>query len=190
MNILHKKNSKGFTLVETLVSLAIFSSAIVGMIVVTSQGINDTNYAKNKLVATALSQEGIEIVRNVRDSALLSDTTGTQGWATFISAINPCLSIACAIDPLYTDISDLTIVQCSADDECVLSRDELSGTAYYETTGNDDSNFSRFIEINELADGNTVEIVSTVEWTQGSGGKKQVESKEYLTNWFVNSVTP
>lgn len=190
MNTLHKKNSKGFTLVETLVSLAIFSSAIVGMIVVTSQGINDTNYAKNKLVATALSQEGIEIVRNIRDSALLSDTTGTQGWATFISAINPCLSMACAIDPLYTDISSLTIVQCTADDECILSRDELSSSAYYETTGNDDSSYSRFIQINELTDGNTVEIISTVEWTQGSGSKKEVVSKEYLTNWFVNSVTP
>ncbi len=189
----NKIRTRGFTLVETLVSLAIFASAVVGMIVITSQGINDTNYSKNKLVATALSQEGIEMVRNIRDSALLGDTSGTgQGWDDFLALTSMCEnSTGCSIDPI-----DLTITQCDADNECVLYRDAQNPPSYFraDSTSGDESSYIRTIEINELEDPDTnektVEIISTVKWTQGSGGQKEVVSKEYLTSWFVNSVTP
>lgn len=189
MIISSHKNQKGFTLVETLVSLAIFTSAVVGMIVITSQGINDTVYAKNKLVATALSQEGIEIVRNVRDSALL--TNATDGWNDFLSAVTPCMSGMCDISPLYEDLGSLDITQCPTQDDCRLKRDTTLGDpGYYMNQGSgDETPFSRTIQINGI-DSDSVEIVSTVSWIQGSGGVKQVVSKEYLTNWFTNSITP
>ena len=190
----NKIRTRGFTLVETLVSLAIFASAIVGMIVITSQGINDTNYAKNKLVATALSQEGIEMVRNIRDSELLGDTVGAgQGWLNFLGLTQACGNTnGCSIDPI-----DLAIAQCDSDNECVLYRDAQNGPAYFrgDSTTGDESSYIRTIQINQIPDTDsgeitTVEIISTVKWTQGSGGQKEVVSKEYLTNWFVNSVTP
>ncbi len=189
MNLSIFKNQKGFTLVETLVSLAIFTSAVVGMIVITSQGINDTVYAKNKLVATALSQEGIEIVRNIRDSALL--TNSTDGWNDFLSALTPCMSGMCDINPLYEDLGSVDIVSCPAQDDCRLKRDTTLGDpAYYLNQGSgDDSPFSRTIQINGI-DADSVEIISTVSWIQGSGGVKEVVSKEYLTNWFTNTITP
>ncbi|MDQ5949610.1 MAG: hypothetical protein QG563_116 [Patescibacteria group bacterium] len=195
----NKIRTRGFTLVETLVSLAIFASAIVGMIVITSQGINDTNYSKNKLVATALSQEGIEMVRNIRDSALLGDTSGTgQGWDDFLGLIADCTGgNMCSIDPLYPDTTGLSITQCGSDSDCVLYRDAQNPPSYFQSEDSTagDSSYIRTIQINELEDPATneitsVEIVSTVKWTQGSGGQKEVVSKEYLTNWFVNSVTP
>ncbi len=195
----NKIRTRGFTLVETLVSLSIFASAIVGMIVITSQGINDTNYAKNKLVAIALSQEGIEIVRNIRDSSLLGDTSGTgQGWDDFLGLISDCTGGSmCSIDPLYSDTSGLSITQCGSDSDCVLYRDSQNGPSYFspDSTAGGESSYIRTIQINEIEDPvsneiTSVEIISTVKWTQGSGGQKEVVSKEYLTNWFVNSVTP
>ncbi len=188
MNILHFKKQKGFTLVETLVALSIFSSAIVGMIVITSQGINDTVYAKNKLIATALSQEGIEVVRNIRDSSLLADPTGLNGWTDFLATISDCTTGACTIDPLYQDIASLNISECASPEDCHLKRDtSLSSYGYYETQGaGNESPYMRTIEINEL-DPNTVEIVCTVSWLQGSGGLKEVVSREHLMNWFSNT---
>lgn len=183
------QNKKGFTLVETLVSLAIFTSAIVGMIVITSQGINDTVYAKNKLIATALSQEGIELVRNIRDTSLLANAN--DGWTDFLSTIGVCTSSLCDIDPLFEDIASIDIVQCPTQDDCRLKRDlTLGNQAYYRNQGSgDETPFSRTIQVNTV-DLNTVEVVSTVSWVQGTGGIKEVASKAYLTNWFTNSVTP
>jgi len=59
---------QGFTLIETMVALAIFSVSIVSLIAMTSQGVANVSLAKNKLIASYLAQEGIEVVRNNRDS--------------------------------------------------------------------------------------------------------------------------
>ncbi|MEK7106542.1 MAG: type II secretion system protein, partial [Patescibacteria group bacterium] len=79
-NILLKLNKKntGFTLVETLVSLSIFSVSVILFMSVLGSGITDTNYAKQKIVAGYLAQEGIEYMRNMRDNNVLYDPMGPQ----------------------------------------------------------------------------------------------------------------
>src|SRR3989344_1181853 len=57
-----KKNglaSAGFTLIETIVALAVITSAIVGPFTLATKGILHVSFAKNKLVAANLSQEGV-----------------------------------------------------------------------------------------------------------------------------------
>lgn len=74
---------RGFTLIETLVAISIFSISILAMMAVLADGISDTNYAKTKITASYLAQEGIEYVRNMRDNHVLyTDTTGLT-WNTF-----------------------------------------------------------------------------------------------------------
>ena len=70
----NRKNIRatGFTLVETLVGLLIFTVAVVALMSVLGSGISTTTYAKQKLAAQFLAQEGIECVRNVRDKSILS----------------------------------------------------------------------------------------------------------------------
>ena len=81
----NKKN--GFTLVETLVAISIFSMTIVTMMSVLASGIADTTYAKQKTIAEYLAQEGIEYVRNMRDTSVLYNVSGSQaGWDAFKAA--------------------------------------------------------------------------------------------------------
>lgn len=88
-----KQGNKGFTLVETLVAIAIFTSSIIALMAVLANGISDTNYAKKKMTATYLAQEGIEYVRNMRDTSVLFDPDGAQaGWIAFIAAGKTCPS--------------------------------------------------------------------------------------------------
>ena len=69
MKIHSQQKNKAFTLIETLVAISIFTMSILGLLSVLASGISNTNYAKQKVAATYLAQEGIEYVRNLRDSA-------------------------------------------------------------------------------------------------------------------------
>ncbi len=75
-NIFVKQN-KGFTLVETLVGLLIFTLTIMASMSVLGSSISSTNYAKQKIVAEYLAQEGIEYVRNQRDNYILFVSNGS-----------------------------------------------------------------------------------------------------------------
>ncbi|MEJ0001975.1 MAG: prepilin-type N-terminal cleavage/methylation domain-containing protein [bacterium] len=83
MNTFHRTKEKrengGFTLVETLVAISIFTLSVLIMLSVLSKGISDTAYAKKKLIASYLAQEGIEYMRNMRDTYMLYSATRRRG---------------------------------------------------------------------------------------------------------------
>jgi Tfp pilus assembly protein PilV len=82
--IKHSFSRRGFTLVETLVAISIFTMSILGMISILASGVSDISYAKQKIAASYLAQEGIEYVRNMRDTAVLYNATDAQhGWDAF-----------------------------------------------------------------------------------------------------------
>lgn len=81
MKIHSQQKNTGFTLVETLVAISIFTMSILALFSVLAQGISNTGYAKKKMVASYLAQEGVEYVRNMRDNAVLY--TGGGNWASF-----------------------------------------------------------------------------------------------------------
>lgn len=82
-----KQKNRAFTLVETLVAISIFSVSILGLMSVLASGISNTNYAKQKTMASYLAQEGIEYVRNLRDNAILYQQ-GAGGWNSFKGSNN------------------------------------------------------------------------------------------------------
>jgi len=77
-----KKQNTGFTLVETLVAISIFTISILGLMSVMARGVSDTSYVKQKVVAGYLAQEGIEYVRNKRDTDVLYP--GGGDWGIFV----------------------------------------------------------------------------------------------------------
>ena len=102
--LLKQKNKKdaGFTLVETLVAIAIFTVSILAVMAVLANSISDTNYAKKKITAAYLAQEGIEYVRKMRDSFVL--TNNQTGWADFIANDIPYLATDPNFDRLITKV--------------------------------------------------------------------------------------
>ncbi len=75
----------GFTLLETLVALSIFTVSLIGIISILASGISATSYVKQKLTAEYLAQEGIEYARNQRDNAMLYQQS-VGGWNSFLHA--------------------------------------------------------------------------------------------------------
>lgn len=104
--------SQGFTLIETLFAILIFSAALLSLMVIASRGISATNQVKNETTAYYLAQEGLEVVRNIRDSNFVVataqsttpwsvnfadagtvDCTGTSGcYVTYNQAFPPALA--------------------------------------------------------------------------------------------------
>jgi len=110
-----KKISGGFTLVETLIAIAIFSVSIVALMSVLAQGISDTGYARKKTVAGYLAQEGIEYIRNMRDSYVLYNKQTSKTWTQFETKLTSCNQTnKCGFDSSLYPIDPNFIFKCSA----------------------------------------------------------------------------
>lgn len=170
-----KSKCRGFTLVETLVAISIFTMSILGLMSVLTSGIADTSYAKKKMVATYLAQEGIEYVRNIRDTNVIPG--GASGWSAFTGYLG---TGGCAVAAAGCYVNNMVLSQCTgAGGSCQnLSYDDTTGTYGY--GGSTDSGFSRKITV--TIGTNEVKIISTVSWTQGSG-PQSITFSEYLYNW-------
>lgn len=171
---------RGFTLVETLVAISIFSLSILGLLSVLSQGIADINYAKQKMVAEYLAQEGIEYVRNMRDTyALYDPDSGQDGWNDFKTKLAPCIAATCGFDTQKGALEAGSVFQCPPEN-CYLF---LSGGAYnlsiYGGTG---TAFRRRIQVSQVT-ADEMQVYSRVDWVQGSG-TREVTFYESLFNWI------
>ena len=62
------KGSKGFTLLELLIAIFIITMGLVGTMSLIQQATVQISISSPKLIASYLAQEGIEIVRNIRDT--------------------------------------------------------------------------------------------------------------------------
>jgi|WetSurMetagenome_2_1015567.scaffolds.fasta_scaffold01475_8 prepilin-type N-terminal cleavage/methylation domain-containing protein len=59
--------NSGFTILEMVVVIFIISFGLLGVVSLVNQSIQVGNINKNMLIASQLSQEGLELVRNKRD---------------------------------------------------------------------------------------------------------------------------
>ena len=78
---MRKNNShKGFTMMEVLAAIFVITTGILGVFSLVQQVISFTTISSSRLVATYLTQEGLEIVRNIRDTNWLQDRSATTTW--------------------------------------------------------------------------------------------------------------
>jgi len=97
----------GFTIIELVISIFILSVAVVGIFSAFSIMVISTSDTTDRLTAAYLAQEGMEIVRNIRDN----------NWLTIIqSCVDP--NTECSFDEWaknYLDSCSKNSVGCQAD---------------------------------------------------------------------------
>ncbi len=88
----------GFTLIEVLIAVVIFSTSLAGLLSIVGTGVGNINVSKNRLIGNYLAQEGIEIMRYKRDYF----TSSTLGWGAFTSMMNNICSLSapCGVSAL------------------------------------------------------------------------------------------
>src|SRR6185369_6180494 len=92
----------GFTIIETLVAIAILMIAIAGPLTVAQKGLTSSIYARDQMIASYLAQDAIEYVKNVRDS----DKLAGQGWLSSFDSNSghDCETFTCTVDTLHDTI--------------------------------------------------------------------------------------
>jgi type II secretory pathway pseudopilin PulG len=175
------KINKAFTLVETLVAVSIFSISLLGLMSILASSISNTTYAKEKNTANYLAQEGIEYLRNMRDTYVLYNPVSAQnGWDSFRTGMTPCgngVGTECGFN---VNILPHSVFYCSGDGiQCKLyvnngNYNDSSLSGIY-------SGFTRKVWISTISL-NEVRIFSKVEWKQGSGTYSTTFSED-LFNW-------
>ncbi len=168
-------------MVETLVAISIFTISLIGLMSVLASGISDTSYAKKKMTAEYLSQEGVEYVRNIRDTYVVNNAVdGQAGWNSFKSKMSICVSgNECGfVKPAPGVAFDVAL--CSTLNQCKLY---LNSGSYDSNATGADSGFVRKVWADTTTLGpDEVRIYSNVSWKQGSGTYNATFSED-LFNW-------
>ena len=193
-------STMGFTLVETLVAIAIFSISITALLSVLGKGILDASYAKDKVVATYLAEEGIEYMKNIRDTYVLYGPHAQTGWDNFISdTLNTCRNgsgiIGCKYDDTgslnYTAVSGNPKVfsQCNSGNNsaCILDYNYGNFGKYtYHVNGGPLSGFERRIIVSAAGSAPTnreIKVTSQVSWTK-NGRTYTISFSDNLLKWI------
>lgn len=180
MSIFRKKNNQGQTLMETILAIGLLTTVVIGCLGLGIYSVRIGRFSQNQLIAANLAREGLEYVRNVRDTNWLKG----QAWDTNLSGCatsNWCTLSFNAAGNTWTKTAlgaGVTVDTC-ASDACELKIDPAYYT-YYLTSGGTTSGFRRVFQINPYGSNKQVEV--KVKWFENNQ-VKYLTLDEILTDW-------
>lgn len=175
----------GFTLIETLVAIAILTIAMVGPFYAVKTALSLSYVARDQLIASSLAQEGIEYVRSIRDNNYLNGRAWTDGLSSYTCYTNPIRF--CTLDPskgdIHTDSPDHSAMQSYAFGSIpflMLNNAHL----YTHQSGNGavPTRFKRYVQFQAMSP-DEVRVVVSVTWTT-FGSTYTVRLQDSLHNWI------
>ncbi|MCK5059636.1 MAG: prepilin-type N-terminal cleavage/methylation domain-containing protein [Candidatus Pacebacteria bacterium] len=158
---------KGFTLVETLVALAIVVGAIIGPMVIASQGISFMTYARDQVIAAYLAQDAVEFVIAKKKQSTLNVVYEVPGATNWLNGLEACDELeGCIVDTTVTDLSSYTAPVCPFVDGCSPLTFNTETGVYNYTTGENwiNSRYTRTVHIIPLTNPSEAVLTVTITW--------------------------
>ncbi len=155
--------NKGFTIIELVVAIFVLTLGIIGIYSAFSVMAVATSQMSERFIASYLAQEGMELVRNMRDNNWINDRDWTAGFDL------------CYLEP-----------GCQADYKTETLTPYTKGS-YLDIDG-EETRFSRKITINQIDD-HTLQVKTEVFWPEKAtilfnAGQNSIIAEEYLYNWY------
>jgi len=164
----------GFTLIELIISVFIITIALSGAFGILQRIITSTYLSSSKLIASYLAQEGIEIVRNIRDTNWLKEAAD---WKTGINECSFSIGKFCEGD--YDQEDTLTIWP----EGTVPRLLKIDNQGFYNYDSGKNTKFKRKIYVDDIPGIEGVKVRVLVQW-QDYGRSYEVPAQEYLYNWY------
>lgn len=178
---------RGFSMIEVIISIFLIIVGIIASVELISKSLKDSMDSRDQLIAVGLAQEGVELVRNVRDN----------NWLTGLIPIDNFRYIKngdCRTDINYEYGVDGDIRCFKVDDDFKLYIDS-NGLYVHEIVGTSPSRFKRKLIISGSDDSRS--IISMVSWgnngfpldkTGCSTAKKCVYAETSLSVWGEGAI--
>lgn len=156
-----KLNSKGFTLIEALVALVILTISLGPALILSSSVSSTASVIQNNLIAANLAQEGVEVVRALRDANWYNGFPFDNGLADGVYRIewNSNALIALGSNPPL----------------------KVSAGLYNYSAGTD-TLFKRTVTITKI-NSEELRIISEVIWTERGNRVRNVKVESHLFDW-------
>lgn len=190
-------SQSGLTLVESLIAISILVIAVLGPLVIVSQALRTSFFARDQLTTYYLAQEVVEHVRNLRDRNSLIETDASR-WLANITYLGgspeevPTIVAPDAINPQkYRLVRDggYRLEACPSNDCGKLNINTATGV-YGEVSGVDlkGSIYTREVVFYQAPGDSSgqqeVLVEVTLKWNQ-VGGVYQFKLRESLLNWKI-----
>lgn len=163
----------GFTLIETLVALAVLTMIVIGPLTLATKSISAALVSQNQITAFYLGQEAIEYVLNIRDNNFLQSLDWLEG-------LNQCFGA----NGCYVDIPNTIINPCGTN--CPKIKYDGTGNFYYNYQTGQDTIFIRKVRIKKIDIGgieDEARIEVSVSWSERFGGQKSFTLQKEIFNW-------
>ena len=170
-----KKKQKAFTLVEVLIAISILTIGILSGFILITKVLYNTAVIQDRLTASFLTQEGIELVRQVRDSNFLQIMNGESvEWKDGLADGSYTIESKAGSEQPIT----LTSVDTGEGSNFRYNDD----TKIYNYTIGEPTTFNREIKITTIND-DEIRVESIMKWkTRTIDFNLTVE--DHLSNWL------
>jgi len=159
--MLNDLKTEGFTLLEGIVAIFLITVGVGGAYALISQTISSAIISSQKLIASYLVQEGIEIIRNIRDTNWLEGTSWNDGLPS---------------GDWEVDYKTQNLTQGYAGRYL-----NIDSNGFYSYSPGSPTKFKRKITI--LPEGSDIlKVIVEVEW-QERGRTHRIKAQENLYNW-------
>ena len=178
----------GFTLIETMVAIAVLAIALVGPFTAVQSALTASYIARDELIASSLAQEGMEYIRSIRDNNYLPPNN--RPWMTGLSSVS-CYapspagpSSYCTVDPSLGDVNTnpSAVVAYSTLASSPVLKVTTSGLYNHQGLGTNTA-FRRGVRITSLPSGREVRVSVTVSWTSAHQSY-MVTVTDTLNDWL------
>jgi type II secretory pathway pseudopilin PulG len=180
---------RGFTILETILSIAVVSLAIAGATSAVRTGLIGSSLAKEQVQAFYLAQEAIEIIRNKRDANVLAtyNNTPTNWLAGIALAGDPCHPANfCTVDAYTFTLTNVSTSGCTSWSAaaCPFLRQnpDQANLVYGYNGAWNATQFKRIIQIESIS-ADEVSVSIQISWTHGTM-PRSFTTKTTLMNWF------
>ena len=193
-----KKNKlvqpQGFTVVEALIAVAVTSIGLVAILGVTVYALSISRVSPDEVIAANLAQEGIEVIRNIRDTNLLEGVF----WRENISPAAAPWMLRIKLNSTSTgsDLIIMTAPQAGGSAlECTTKGDGNNCRLYLDSNGfyshdntGQPTKFHRLVYNLYNPGLNEVRIQSSVAWQDRQGNWRQTKIQNNLRQYDFDKV--